>query len=159
MLSVLNKRLSAAQMMPNYVALLFAVYDANLRQLIIANGGAPRPVLVRNREVTEIKIDGTPLGMFEDIEYDTLTLLLEPDDVLVFASDGILESTNDDAEQFGFERLSALLRDLPDGASADSISSAILNATDEFSGHPAEPHDDRTLVVLRSIAAAAPAKT
>jgi sigma-B regulation protein RsbU (phosphoserine phosphatase) len=159
MLSVLNKRLSAAQMMPNYVALLFAVYDANLRQLIIANGGAPRPVLVRNGEVTEVQIDGTPLGMFEDIEYDTVALHLEPNDILVFASDGILESTNEDAEQFGFERLSVLLRDLPSGASADSISSAILNATDEFSGHPAEPHDDRTLVVLRSTAGAPQTKT
>ena len=159
MLSVLNKRLSAAQMMPNYVALLFAVYDASLRQLIIANGGAPRPILVRNREVAEIKIDGTPLGMFEDIEYDTVTLHLQPNDILVFASDGILESTNEDAEQFGFQRLSTLLSELPSNASADSISSAILMATDEFSGHPAEPHDDRTLVVLRSTADAAPAKT
>jgi hypothetical protein len=34
-----------------------------------------------------------------------------------------------------------------------------LNATDEFSGHPAEPHDDRTLVILRSTADAPPAKT
>jgi sigma-B regulation protein RsbU (phosphoserine phosphatase) len=159
MLAVLNKRLSAAQMMPNYVCLLFAVYDASLRQLIIANGGTPRPILVRNREVTEVKIDGTPLGMFEAIEYDTVTLNLQLDDILVFASDGILESTNEDDEQFGFERLSALLRELPSGASAESISSAIMNATDEFSGHPAEPHDDRTLVVVRSTAPALPTKT
>jgi hypothetical protein len=34
-----------------------------------------------------------------------------------------------------------------------------LNATDEFSGHPAEPHDDRTLVVLRSTAGAPSTKT
>jgi phosphoserine phosphatase RsbU/P len=36
MLGVLNTRLCAANMMPNYVALLFAVYDANLHQLMVA---------------------------------------------------------------------------------------------------------------------------
>jgi phosphoserine phosphatase RsbU/P len=64
MLSVLNARLNAAQMSPKYVALLFAVYDVRLRQLIVANAGVPRPILVRNGEIQEIKIEGTPLGMF-----------------------------------------------------------------------------------------------
>ena len=40
MLAVLNTRLNAAHMSPNYVALLFAVYDAGLRQLLVANAGA-----------------------------------------------------------------------------------------------------------------------
>jgi phosphoserine phosphatase RsbU/P len=149
MLSVLNGRLNAARMTPNYVALMFVVYDASLSQLMIANAGAPRPILVRGGEVKEIKIEGTPLGMFPGIEYDTLTLALQPNDVLVFASDGILESMNARDEAFGFERLSKVLLSHNRGSSAEEISAAILEATDEFSGRPAEPHDDRTLIVLR----------
>jgi phosphoserine phosphatase RsbU/P len=149
MLSVLNTRLNAAHMTPNFVALMFAVYDASLRQLMIANAGAPRPILVREGEVKEIKIEGTPLGMFPGIEYDTVTLPLKPNDILVFASDGILESMNAQDQPFGFERLTKVLRDHARGHSAESISKAILEATDEFSGRPTEAHDDRTLVVLR----------
>jgi len=149
MLSVLNARLNAAHMSPSYVALMFAVYDASLRQLIVANAGAPRPILMRSREIQEIKIDGTPLGMFPGIEYETVPLVLQPNDILVFASDGILESMNSDGEPFGFDRLADLLHTLAPGSSAETISNAILRATDEFSGRPTEPHDDRTLIILR----------
>jgi sigma-B regulation protein RsbU (phosphoserine phosphatase) len=158
MLSVLNARLNAAHMSPNYVALMFAVYDASLRHLIIANAGAPRPILMRKKEIQEIKIDGTPLGMFPDIEYETVTLALQPEDILVCASDGILESMNSKDEAFGFERLTELLLGLPAGSTSESISNAILEATDEFSGRPTEAHDDRTLIVLRAMESA-PAPT
>jgi sigma-B regulation protein RsbU (phosphoserine phosphatase) len=149
MLSALNTRLNAAHMSPNYVALMFAVYDASLSQLMIANAGAPRPILVREGQIQEIKIDGTPLGMFAGTEYETVTLALQPNDILVFASDGILESMNAQDQPFGFERLTKVLCDHAHGHSAHSISTAILEATDEFSGRPREAHDDRTLIVLR----------
>jgi phosphoserine phosphatase RsbU/P len=149
MLNVLNTRLNAAHMSPNFVALAFAVYDASLCQLMIANAGAPRPILVRGGEIQEIKVDGTPLGMFPGIQYETVTLALKPNDILVFASDGILESMNAQDQPFGFERLAKVLRDRAEGHSAEKISTAILEATDEFSGRPTEAHDDRTLVVLR----------
>jgi phosphoserine phosphatase RsbU/P len=149
MLRVLNKRLCAAHMMPNYVALLFAVYDSNLRQLMLANAGEPRPILLRSGEVQEIQIDGTPLGMFEETEYDELTVALQPGDAMIFASDGILEATNSEDEHFGLERLTDVLKNLPAVATAEEINAEVITATDTFSGKPEEPHDDRTLIVLR----------
>ena len=149
MLSVLNARLNAAQMSPKYVALSFAVYDVRLRQLIVANAGVPRPILVRDGEIQEIKIEGTPLGMFPDIDYETVTLNLLPGDILVFASDGIMESTDATKQEFGIDRLADVLRKVAPGGSAENISAAILDATDKFSGSASEAHDDRTLIVLR----------
>jgi hypothetical protein len=43
-------------------------------------------------------------------------------------------------------------------ATSKEISDAILAATDIFSENPAEPHDDRTLIVLRPAQDAAPVK-
>ncbi len=149
MLRVLNTRLTAAHMMPNYIALLFAVYDSSHRQLMIANAGEPRPILCRGGEITELPIDGTPLGMFDDMEYDTTTLTLQPGDTIILASDGILESANEDGDHFGFERLCATLKTLPGSSTAETLSAAILKSTDDFSGNHAEPHDDRTLIILR----------
>jgi sigma-B regulation protein RsbU (phosphoserine phosphatase) len=120
-----------------------------LRQLIVANAGVPRPILVREGEIQEIKIEGTPLGMFPDIDYETVTLNLLPGDVLVFASDGIMESMDPTKQEFGFDRLADVLRNLAPGDTAESISAAILDATDKFSGNPSETHDDRTLIILR----------
>jgi phosphoserine phosphatase RsbU/P len=117
--------------------------------MIVANAGAPRPVLMRGAKIQEVKIERTPVGMFPGIEYETITLALEPDDIIVFASDGILGAMNADDQPFGFDRLAGVLRNLAPGSSAESISAAILDATVEFGGRPMEAHDDRTLIILR----------
>jgi hypothetical protein len=56
---------------------------------------------------------------------------------------------NAEDEPFGFDRLAEVLRNVEPGSSSENISAAILHATNEFSGHPAEAHDDRTLIILR----------
>ncbi len=52
-------------------------------------------------------------------------------------------------EEFGPERLKALLSAISQRDSARDISERILAATDGHSGTGTAPHDDRTLVVLR----------
>jgi phosphoserine phosphatase RsbU/P len=148
-LSVLNRRLCGSGISPGFVAMLFAVYDASKDHLVIGNAGIPHPILARDGEVKELSIDGTPLGLFHDIAYNEHTLKILPGDIVVLASDGILESMNSAGELFGFDRLAALLKGFGPRATSAEISAAILAATDTFSGQPAEPHDDRTLIVLR----------
>jgi phosphoserine phosphatase RsbU/P len=149
MLTTMNGRLCASNISPGFVALLFAHYEVGARQLTTSNAGIPRPILVREGLVSELKIDGMPLGIFSDTEYETLQLTMQPQDLLLFASDGILESMNARDEEFGFGRLAEVLRNVKMGTSSKDICAAILSATDKFSGRPEEPHDDRTLVVLR----------
>jgi len=148
MLKMLNVRLYAARLDARFVAMLFALYDANQRTLTMASAGAPHPLLVRDGKVEELNVEGVPLGLLPDAEYEVLTVHLEPGDLLVFASDGIVESENPKHEEFGIERLFSLLESRSRGDSVEDISGAILLATDEFSGS-APPHDDRTLLVLR----------
>ncbi len=149
MLTTMNGRLCASNISPGFVALLFAQYDARARQMTISNAGIPRPILVREGLVRELKIDGMPLGIFPDTEYETLQLEMQPHDLLLFASDGILESMNARDEEFGFGRLAEILRSVKSGTLSKEICGAIVSATDKFSGRPEEPHDDRTLVVMR----------
>jgi len=148
MLQMLNARLYAARLDARFVAMLFALYDASTRQITFASAGAPHPLLVRNGKVEELIIEGVPLGLLPEIEYEILKLDLLPGDLLVFASDGIVESENPQHEEFGGERLSAILANVPLSESVEDVSGAILLATDKFSGS-APPHDDRTLLVLR----------
>lgn len=68
------------------------------------------PILVRDGRAQELKIDGTPLGIFPDLDYEILEFATQPQDIFVFASDGVLESMNAHEEQFGFERLAETLR-------------------------------------------------
>ena len=149
MLALLNQRLLGARFDSRFIAMLFAVYDASSRKLTLANAGGPYPLLVRNGRVQAILLEGVPLGLIPDTQYDETTIDLEPGDVLVFASDGILESENAAQEEFGPERLISLLAAISQGDSARAIADRILAETDNHSGTDVAPHDDRTLVVLR----------
>ncbi len=149
MLQQLNSRLLAARLDAKFIAMQFAIYDAALRELNVANAGGTLPLLVRNSEVTEISVTGMPLGLLPEAEFDEQTLTLIPGDIVVFASDGIHESMNKDQEEFGVDRLKALLATVVPEDPGYTVAQRIVKATDEHAGIGRPPHDDRTLLILR----------
>jgi sigma-B regulation protein RsbU (phosphoserine phosphatase) len=149
MLATLNDRLQGGRLDARFIAMLFAVYDAPTRRLSVANAGCPYPLLLRNGEVRELHLEGVPLGLFPGTEYEEQTFDLQHGDVVLFASDGIVESDNVLEEEFGAERLAEVLAATRFNESARLISDRILAATDAHSGPIWTPHDDRTLLVLR----------
>lgn len=149
LLAMLNDRINAARLNGRFVAMLFAVFDSNTRQLTIANAGSPYPLLMRKGRIEEIPLSGIPLGLLADPRYEPASLEVQSGDTVVFVSDGILECQCSRNEAFGADRLAAVVTSLPADASAQEISSAILSATDVFSGHTSVLHDDRSLIVVR----------
>jgi phosphoserine phosphatase RsbU/P len=149
MLEQLNSRLLAARLDARFIAMQFAVYDAALRELTIANAGGTLPILIRNREVTEINVAGMPLGLLPEAEYDEVRITLLTGDVVVFASDGIHESMNKDQEEYGIDRLKELLSTVSSADPGYKVAQRIVKATDEHTGPGRQPHDDRTLLILR----------
>jgi sigma-B regulation protein RsbU (phosphoserine phosphatase) len=149
MLAMLNTRLHAARLDSRFIATLFSVYDAGTRRLTLSNAGGPYPLLVRDGAVQSVRVSGIPLGLFPNTRYDEVTLELVPGDIVLFASDGILESANAEQEEFGPDRLSSVLSGLSPLQSAEDIAAAIITATDDYSGVGVAPYDDRTLLVLR----------
>ena len=148
-LAAINDRVHAAHLDARFVVMLFAVLDFTTWQLRLANAGNPYPLLLRKGRIDEIAVSGIPLGLIEGTRYDAVSLDLQLGDIVVFASDGILECQNRKQEAFGASRLGAVLASLPRDASAKDISTAILTATDEFSRDPSSPDDDRSIIVLR----------
>jgi len=149
MLGLLNGRLLAARLDARFIAMHFAVYDAALRELTIANAGGTLPLLIRDRKATELEVRGIPLGLLPEVEYDEVRLSLSPGDIVVFASDGIHESTNIDLEEYGTDRLKDLLATVLVDDPGYTIAQRIVKATDEHTGIGRPPHDDRTLLILR----------
>src|SRR3989449_9288447 len=149
MLALLNQRLHSARLDSHFIATLFAVYDAASRRLTLSNAGGPYPLLVRDGHVVSIRLEGVPLGILPGTQYDESSIDLKPGDVVLFASDGILESQNAAQEEFGLQRLSAVLAGISPKDSARSITERVLAETDGHSGAGVAPLDDRTLVVLR----------
>lgn len=69
-----------------------ALYDPADRRLRIANAGHPSPVLVRGGEARTVpRPAGTMLGVDANGEYDEVAIVLEPGDVLLLYTDGLIE--------------------------------------------------------------------
>jgi phosphoserine phosphatase RsbU/P len=151
MLAMLNTRLHSARLDSRFIATLFSIYDAGSRRLTLSNAGGPYPLLVRDGAVQSVRVAGIPLGLFPETQYEEMTIDLVPGDTVLFASDGILESSNADHEEFGPDRLCSVLGDVSPQQSAEEIAAAILAATDSYSGVGVPPFDDRTLLVLRVV--------
>jgi phosphoserine phosphatase RsbU/P len=151
MLDILNTRLLSARLDARFIAMHFVVYDAALRELSISNAGGTLPLLIRKGEVSELNITGVPLGLLPEAEYEEITIALLPGDVIVLASDGVHESMNKESEEYGADRLKALLAEVVPLDPGYTIAQRIVKATDEYAGIGIPPHDDRTLLILRVI--------
>lgn len=151
MLKLLNGRLLAARLDARFIAMQFAIYDAALREVNIANAGGTLPLLIHNGEVSEINVGGMPLGLLPEAEFEEVRLSVSPGDVIVFASDGIHESMNKEQEEFGIDRLKSVLATVGPGDPGYKVAQRIVKATDEHTGEGRAPHDDRTLVILRVV--------
>ena len=147
MLSALNLALVERSLDANFVCLLYALWDDSQRTMQVANSGFPRPLFCHDGAITIVEALGLPLGLFDDAQYDELTVAAVPGDVFVFFSDGILDAAGPDGEQFGRARLERLVAQTC-GASAEEIADSIMQAVDQYSAG-ADPFDDQTVVVLK----------
>jgi sigma-B regulation protein RsbU (phosphoserine phosphatase) len=113
-----------------------------------ANAGHCSPLLVRaTGEVYELAPTGMPVGMLEEGTWKDAALQLERGDLLVMYTDGVSEAMNEEREQYGTERLVAVLqRDF--WLEPADLAAAVKADIAVFTG--GEPQrDDLTLLVLR----------
>jgi serine phosphatase RsbU (regulator of sigma subunit) len=150
LLNALNGRL-LERMRATHVnsALLVGIFDPPTRHLEIANGGMVQPY-VRNGKTWEfVAVGGYPLGLSPRVAYDSKTITLTPGSLLLLMSDGVVEAQNSAGEFFGFERLEALLNELPAETDAQTLIDRILMAVDaHLDGDEAQ--DDITILAIRS---------
>jgi sigma-B regulation protein RsbU (phosphoserine phosphatase) len=154
MLRRLNQLVSERKIEARFMTMCFATWQRNRRKLRIANAGQSQPLIWRSGRCDRIRLTGFPLGIYDDVEYEEWTTTLDPGDVLLFYSDGLVESADPEGEFFGTDRLQSLLC-AHAGLSAPGLLERITSEVAAFSrGRP--PGDDRTLVVLKATAQPAP---
>ena len=147
MLEMVNKTLQQRPIATQYVALVYAVYDPENRQITVANSGLPYPIRIRKDSCGFLDLSGIPLGLFPDSTYQEKSITLEDGDLLVFYSDGIAEMRDKAGEEFGLKRLAQVVRDHRD-RDPEGVIEAVGEAVRQFSGNgPAS--DDRTLFVMK----------
>lgn len=130
-----------------YATLFFAEYEDKMRRLRYVNcGHLPALLLRHDGTVERLDSTSTVLGLFKEWDCSITECRLFSRDMLVLYTDGITESFNDAAEEFGERRLIEALerhRELP----AQDMITSIVDEVQRFSAQ--EQHDDITLIVAR----------
>jgi sigma-B regulation protein RsbU (phosphoserine phosphatase) len=89
-----------------------------------------------------------PLGLVEPgLPYESSPLTIAPGDCVVLYSDGVTDAVNLQDEEFGDDRLKAVVRASADQPAAEMVS-RVFSAIDRFAGD-APQFDDITLCVIK----------
>ncbi len=143
----LNDTLLERKVDAQYATLLVALWQPQARKFVLSNAGAAPPLVLRQGHVIETKIEGVPIGLLDDRQYDEVEFAAETGDVLAFYSDGVDEQPNEKGEEYGRERIMRILKKRGT-ETPQAIADAIIAAVDTFRG-AAPIFDDQTVVVLR----------
>lgn len=134
----------------SYATLFFADYDDETRRLRYANCGHLPPLLLRptpgKPEVQRLNPTGTVLGLFKEWECGVAEAQLQPGDTLLLYTDGVTEATDEDGEEFGQERLLAVLKENLQRA-GPALLDLLIEEIKRFG--KGEQADDITMVVAR----------
>ena len=142
----LNRVIQRSTYSTHFVSLFYGEIECN-GNLIYVNAGHPSPFLIHGEQARELKSSGMILGALPEIALNRAYAHFESGAVLVLYSDGIFERKNPDKEEFGLDRLKALVAQHQE-KSAQEILEAIFNAVFAF-GDNAKWGDDATAIVIK----------
>lgn len=145
LMRALNEALIERKVEARYVTLLVMLWSPHIRQFVMANAGSNPPLVCRNREILKPKVEGVPLGLLDEREYEEVVFQAHRGDTIVLYSDGVTDHLDPEGRDYGRHRLSQVVRRMCDDP-AETIVAEILADLDRFN---TTPFDDQTLLVLK----------
>jgi phosphoserine phosphatase RsbU/P len=136
----------------NYVTAVYGVLDSRNHIFTFANCGHNQPFVLRANGTVEYLSEGGPvLGVSSESLYEERALVIQPDDILVFYTDGVTEAFSEAGEEFGLDRLVAVIR-ANRQKSAQLLADAIYDAVMAFAA-PTHMFDDLTMIIIKRLGA------
>ncbi len=137
----------------HFVTAAYVFVDTEKGTIDYAGAGHP-PVVFCGKSAGSaraVQQNGLFLGMFPHAKYSETRIAIAPGDRCAVYTDGVSEARNRAGEEFGTDRLQALLEASVDQP-ADPFADRVLDALNEWTARPpGEGHDDDiTLLVIRA---------
>jgi sigma-B regulation protein RsbU (phosphoserine phosphatase) len=131
-----------------FITLMVALVDGATGEVTYVNGGHNPPYLLRaDGTLEQLTVGGLLLGVFPEATYESASVTLRADDVLLLYSDGVTEARSPEGEEYGEERLEAFLRQHRDKAPGDLVN-GLIEEVQRFT-NAERLADDVTVVVIR----------
>ena len=132
--------------MGNFISMICCALTAD-GELCYVNAGHCPLLLVTSSGIQQLVTQGVALGIEESLPYNEGRVQMQPGDLAVMYTDGVIEADGPGGELYGDDRLEAVLAHAH-GSSAPEVARQILDSVESFRGeHPVT--DDITLMVVR----------
>lgn len=145
LMKALNDALLARKVEARFVTMLLMLWHPHSREFHIANAGGNPPMICRKNEMVNLTIEGVPLGLLPDLEYDEICFQAQPGDTIVLYSDGISDHLSPEGEEYGNVRLASLLT-ATCHKSPQELVDAVFAELDNFN---LVRFDDQTVIVIK----------
>jgi sigma-B regulation protein RsbU (phosphoserine phosphatase) len=145
----LNRQLYANTPPEKYATFYCAVYDDRNNRLSYTNAGHLAPILIRNGQAIRLESNGTVVGIFPEYPFEQATIDLQSGDLLAIFTDGITESEDAREEQYGDDRLIALLTQNTTKP-LNEIIQLVMDTIGSWAHDPAM-RDDITMLLARKL--------
>jgi sigma-B regulation protein RsbU (phosphoserine phosphatase) len=145
----INEGVTGSVDLGRFATFSILVYDPHTRSLEYSNAGHLPIILYRSatESVEILHCDGLPIGIERDAHYETRRYTLEPNDVLLMYTDGIVEAKNHERLEYGRPQLEAVLT-RHRREEAQQIVNAIADSVDRFTENETQ-FDDQTLLAMK----------
>jgi sigma-B regulation protein RsbU (phosphoserine phosphatase) len=135
-----------------FVTLFYSDYDPRTRKLRFANAAHNPPLLWKNSDQKILKLDaeGFVLGLQKEAEYHCGEIKLNENDLVLYYTDGVIDTSNSLGERFDEERLIKTLTKLcKQSYTSQEILNKIFKKLDDFTGQNRHLEDDASIVIFQ----------
>jgi sigma-B regulation protein RsbU (phosphoserine phosphatase) len=148
-LRTMNERLPPLIQAEHFITMCYAVVDRGSLRMTYAAAGHPPPLWYRRASADVQRLDarGDLIGVMDDPVFEERTVQLRHRDAVVFYTDGLIESRNEQNEVFGEGRIAELLTARPKTTSVELLDD-LDNRLSSFC-RTTDLGDDVTCIALR----------
>jgi sigma-B regulation protein RsbU (phosphoserine phosphatase) len=145
LLKALNDKLQERPVEGRYVTLLLLLWSPQTMQFTVGNAGNTIPMICRDGEIMKVHVEGVPLGLLPDREYDEIVFSAIPGDTIVLYSDGVSDHQSPKNREYGRTRLENIVRKQCAIAPQDLINEIFA----DLDRYNTVRFDDQTVIVLK----------
>jgi serine phosphatase RsbU (regulator of sigma subunit) len=144
-----NARLSEDLEPGRFVTAFLGILDhTGLLHWSSAGHGPVLALRTRGGPIEELRPPGPPLGVMNEFLAEPMEpVQFSPGGTLLVMSDGIFEAFAPDREQFGVERIEAILKERPDATPSDLLNT--IRSSVQAWQQKLDPADDQTVVIAQ----------
>jgi sigma-B regulation protein RsbU (phosphoserine phosphatase) len=145
LMKALNAALVSRKVEGRYLTLLMLLWDPRTMTFTMANAGGSPPMICRNGAILDVRVEGFPLGLLPDREYEEIAFEARAGDLIVLFSDGVSDHESEARADYGSARLGRMVQRHCELTPARLVEEIFA----DLDSYNTARFDDQTLIVMR----------